>query len=561
MAGSSTQATLDLEFVGNAAGITDAVRASQRALAVLERQSATVSTTIGRAIRTIVTPIAGTILAAFAAKKALADFAGSNLPGAGRFSQTMAVMRLAVRNLSNAVGEFLAPMAERTARIIKVIADTITPLIRQVTAFTAASGGFLRQLGSNIVKALQPLLPTVFGFIGRVQSFFSGLDWSKVFDRIRAAWNTAWSAALNFLAPIIVAASALIESTIRALRTGIAALGSWLLSMGQQIAAYFGITIPGAVKSVSGAIEIVQAAILVGIGALKLAVENVPMLFQVVVASAGVALDFLQTNWSALTAFMAASATAIGTHLVATFETIGQNIGAVLMSGFKYAFDAIGAYANRFAAKLGNDLINFITEPMILIVEDLVALIDSVPGLGSALPPGYQAFIDLARQIPGTLRNAYALTPKEISQAFPVPGFTAPTLKGLPGFGGLPRLSPAGVDMSKLETILSQIKDKFGPGIDALIRDALAKAPALAAAIAAGLPNVNGTPAGALDRGGNVGALLFGTAQAFVAENNSGSTNPLIPLAQTANNLSQQQLVEQRAATRAAERKFRLANF
>ena len=553
MAASSTQATLDLEFVGNAAGITDAVRASQRALAVLERQSATVSTTIGRAIRTIVTPIAGTILAAFAAKKALADFAGSNLPGAARFQQTMAVMRLAVRNLSNAVGEFLAPMAERTAKIITAIADTIAPLVRKVSAFVAASGGFFRVLGSNIIGALRPLLPTVFAFFGKVQSFFGGLDWDATFQRIRSAWNTAWSAALNFLAPIIVAASALIESTIAALRTGITALGSWLMALGQQIAAYFGITIPGATSAVTTAVQAVQFAILVAIGALKLAVENVPLLFEMVVAAAGVAIDYLRTNFGP-----------IGDWLTKLFSVIGDNIGAVFESSFVTMFENVLVMMRRFGVAFSRGLVNLMAKALQNMLTMTADLWDKIPTPVKLLMGANGVAIDLSMK---GLRSAAAgigavaasngggVTDEEINRQNPFSRFKVPDLKALPKFSSIP------VDTAKLENLLSQIKDKFGPGIDALIRDALAKAPALAAAIAAGLPSVNGTPAGALDRGGNVGALLFGTAQAFVAENNSGSTNPLIPLAQAANNLSQQQLVEQRAATRAAERKFRLANF
>ena len=545
----TVQGTLELDFVGSSAGLQDAVMASQRALVALQQQSSSVSFTIGRIMRTIVAPIAGAVLSAFAAKKALADFAASSLPGAAGFNRGMALMKQSMLSLSQAVGELLAPMAERTAGIIKKIADTLAPIIRIISATIPNIATFLKQLGSNLLAALEPLLPTVFGFIRGLVAGFKGIDWAGLFGKIRAAWNTAWSAIVEFMAPIIVRIASLIETIIRVVRAGLALLQEWFIKLVSDIADMFGITLPGAMQGVMAAVQAVQVAIMIAISAIEIAIQNVPLLFALLMESASVALEFMQKNWSVL-----------GAHLISVFSTVAQNLGAI--------FASIGAPLLTIIEWLGQSFIVSFNEAWDIISSNMVSsFFRAITKIGAAtaifLASGPAGIIAATES--GLMDKIFA----EIDLQNPYKGWkgkripmpeakwTPPPLQDMPP---LPGMDPP--DLEKLNALIDRMKAVFGDGIAKAIQDSLDKAPELAAALAKALPQIQlGVPGARLDNGKNVGALMFGTAEAFAKENNSESTNPLVPLAKQQVVLTQAQLVEARAAARAAERQARVANF
>jgi len=311
--------TLGIDFVGSSAGLQDAVLASQRALATLNRDSSRMSFTLGRIMRTIVTPIAGVILSAFAAKKALADFTNSTLPGVNKYQQAMGMMQLSMFRLSSAVGELLAPAAGRVADIITMIATRLEPLIRSLTANMPGIAAFFKQLGTNALGPLRLLMPTVFGIIDGIVAKFKGTDWGAVLENLKALWTQAWNAILQFTAPIIVRIATLIDETVTVIRDGLGMAWQFILDKAQQ----YGITGAAGLQKVKSLAGGVQLAIVTALAALEVAVRNIPLLFDLLVASGGIAITFLMDNWREFGTFLMV-------YTKKTFSFTGKNIAEII---------------------------------------------------------------------------------------------------------------------------------------------------------------------------------------------------------------------------------------
>jgi hypothetical protein len=530
--------TLSLDFVGNAAGLQDAVMASQRALQALNRDTSRFSFSIGRVMRTIVTPIASIILSAFAAKKALADFTQSGLPGVSRFNQTLGLMRISMFRLSSAVGELLAPAAERAARIVTWIAERLEPIIRTISANIPAMATLLKQLGSNLLAVLRPLMPTVFGIIDGILARFQNADWGQVLAELWRIWQQTWAGILNFVGPILVRVATLIDTAVRVGRDGLVQLFTWLT----QKAAEFGITLPNTIKGLNTFTESLQAAILVGISALEVAIDNIPLLWSAMQASASVAIKWMSDNWRALADFMVESFTTsmsnlgtmlmnLGQQLIPVFSALGTNLAEIMSKSLSVGFDNAFNYARKKA--------------ILFWMEDDLAKMPA-PAAAAA-----RAGIDLM----------YPSNTVPTFDFMSIPGLDGGKL--LDGLIDMPALKLVKADMKELNAILDQINKTFGAGVAKRIQDAFLQGPKFIAQIMGGLiPGLFGkAPAPRIDRFEAIGPLLFGTAAANAKETNVGNKNPLVPLAQQQVALTREQLVQQRAAAKAAERKARMANF
>jgi len=553
--------TLDLEFVGNASGLQDAVAASQRALLSLERQTRSVSSSLGRILRTIVAPIAGVILSAFAAKKALADFANSSLPGAAQFQGAMARMRGSMRRLSESVGELLAPVAQRTALLISNIADRLAPLVRIVTAFIASSGPFLRQLGQNFLTALRPLLPTVFAFFDRIIAFWQGINWGSTMNSLRAAWNRAWAAILEFVAPIIIRLASLIETFIAVAVDLLGKLATWFQGIIQMMAEWLGIDLADAAKNgINGIVAAIQTGLIVAIAVVEIALKNLATLWDFIKTAGLLAFQIIKDNWKGVGEYILDVLKVLGTNLLTIFSNIGtmllpifsvmgRNIGAIFLAVWDYI-------AANLVIKLGRAAMEA-TLAILKPIRDNPILATLLLGPGAAL----------------TIADSYARIQAALNKMPLGADLVVPRPEGLPPInpadvgrgtrrppGYVPKGSQEAGDLQeRLEILLASLKGTFGAGIADAIADAIKRSPDLLAKIGAGLPGVNGIPVPAGLAPQTAGAALqFGTAAAFSAEN--ATKNPLEEKADVQIALTREQLVHQRAAARAAQRRFRLAS-
>lgn len=576
--------TLGIDFVGSSAGLQDAVMASQRALQALNRDSSRMSFTLGRIMRTIVTPIAGVILSAFAAKRALADFTNSTLPGVNKYNQAMGLMRISMFRLSSAVGELLAPSAARVAGIITLIATNLEPLIRKLAATMPSIGAFFKQMGMNLLAALRPLMPTVFALIEGIIAKFSGISWGSVFETLKAAWNTAWNAILTFMAPIIVRLSTLIETMIQVVQQVLNAFASWFVSVMMTIADYFGITLPAAASTLASVVAAIQTGIIIAIAAMEIALQNMPLLFAAMAEAAVVAIDFIQQNWRAIGVYLYEVIAAafqnvivlfsnLGSQLIPILMAIGQNIGNVLIESMRAAWVAVVELTMNALAKLGRDVVLGIMDTVAksgILMAEMLEKADPLGGWGPLA--GYANLFRLQGQIASkAARGVRDLLPdSEIDLQYrgtyrpdfslnPIPGLDIESL--LRGMGDLPKFPDLSTNMEKMEIILQSIRDKFGPGIAALLQDAINKAPGLAAQILSGLPSIGGIPGGRADQFSAIAPLLFGSREAAMLESNQTSKNPLVPLQLAANAMTAEQLVVMRAQAKASARKARIANF
>jgi phage-related protein len=546
--------TLSLDFVGNAAGLQDAVMASQRALQALNRDTSRFSFSIGRVMRTIVTPIASIILSAFAAKKALADFTQSGLPGVTRFNQTLGLMRISMFRLSSAVGELLAPAAERAARIVTMIADKLEPIIRKITATIPSLAAFFKQLGTNVVGVLRPLMPTVFGILDSIMTQISGMDWAALWEKLKQAWFTAWNAILTFVSPILVRLATLVDTFVQVTMQAIQYIGELIRS----VLADFGINLPqAAAQGLQALASIVQNALIVAIAALQIALTNIPILFEAIAAAASLAADTLVNNWRGVGKFILELLTNIASDGAAIFAGIfdamkpamkvfGENLLLILRESFETLQDIFGPIANRFGVAISSGL-----------AKGIVAALDALPGhsgIADLLRPAAELpWEEIVRQNPIKFNQPDFSGVKGI----PKVDLNLPAdLKGIPAFNGF---DPASMD--RFNAAIKEIQNTFGPGIAGLVKDAFEKAKAAADAMKNNLPQIGGNVAPRVDRFEQIGPLLFGTSAANAKETNVGSKNPLVPIAQQQLALTREQMVIQRAAAKAAERKARLAHF
>src|ERR1043166_593068 len=156
--------------------------------------------TLSDKIGSLIVPIGAAIAGAIGAKKALDAFADSRLPGAKEFTANLKAAKSSLTELSEAVGEYLAPAANFAANMIKKIADALTPVIRTFTAFSQSSGAFLEKLGSNFANAFLTLIPTAKAAVDWLKNLFTGpaRNWQKDIDAFRKWWNDTWFAILKF---------------------------------------------------------------------------------------------------------------------------------------------------------------------------------------------------------------------------------------------------------------------------------------------------------------------------------------------------------------------------
>ena len=558
---------LGIDFVGSSAGLQDAVLASQRALAALNRDSSRMSFTLGRIMRTIVTPIAGVILSAFAAKKALADFTNSTLPGVNKYNQAMGLMRISMFRLSSAVGELLAPAAARMAGIITTIATKLEPMIRKISASMPSLAAFFRQLGSNLLSALRPLMPTVFGIIDSILSKFRGIDWGGILERLQDIWFKAWKAIANFMAPIITGMAMLIETFTIVAQQWLESLFNWVVDLLNSIATWLGVDLTKVFAGLNSVVAKIQAVLLGIIITLDVGLRNLPLVWQSLVGVAIAAYEIMRDNWWIMLSWM-----------LKAMEVVAYNIATLLINAFKGAWPAIESVLVNIwiiGKSVFTQLIDFAIKQFkrlslsisAAIIDGFADAVDYMPTWMAALSPGWLA----AKNLVGQMRDLSAWFRSERDIQNPAGfNFKMPTLNNiagvdfsriLEGLKNLPKFPDLATDTAKIEAIIAELTKTLGPDIAKKIADAIAKAPTLLNTLTANLPGIGGNVIPRRDQFSAIGPLLFGTSAAAARESNQTAKNPLVPLAQQQVALTGQALVVAKAAARAAARKARLARF
>ncbi len=447
---SATQ-SVSIDFLGNAGGLISAINSSVSAMGRMEAQSKTMSASIMSSVRSALAPIAAAVGGAFAAKKALEDFAASDLPGAKAFSKTTKAMNTALKTLSEVIGEYLAPWATKLAEAITYIAKSLEPLIRIVSAFVSSSGDFFQALGSNILGAFRTLMPTVFGFVDKIIAMFSGkADWETTFAKIRAAWNKTWDAILTFMAPIIAALAQTIETVVGLLPEFKAGLPGgveldWLIKIADTI----------------------QGALLHAILAVQFAITNWRLSFDIAKSAALIAVEVVKSTFAQLAGYLPELFKVMGRNIIIIFQDVWN---AVVVS-FKSRFFAIAAVMSN---------------PWQSIKHPLMA--------GSVLEGALTAGIS--------------------------PNFSP--LQPLPGLPGRKVSGDEATQRTALSSFIATLNTQFGPEVASALEKAMGAAGVFAAAIRKGLPNVNADvqPRIGPTTTSGVGALMFGTAEAFKKENN-----------------------------------------
>jgi hypothetical protein len=586
---------IGIDFVGGSTGLQDAVLASQRALQALNRDTSRMSFTLGRIMRTIVAPIATVILSAFAAKRALAAFTQSTLPGAAQLNQSLAFMQFHVHRLAEAVGQLLAPAAERAANMISRIAQFLEPLIRRLTAAMPTIGANLRQMAMNLVGFLRPLMPTVFGIVDRIIGAFKNANWADVMATLQKAWLRAWNAIITFTAPILVRVVSLVDTVVRVVRDGLGVALDFVSRKAEQ----FGITLPNALRVGRSMAESLQAGILSVIAALEVAVENIPMLFKLVVSAGGVAIQFLSDNWRNFGQLIADISTAAGESFVAIFSNsfvaVDKALSPLAMNIYDSIYIAITRAIDDAIASIGNSLesafnnvwasiergvIGFQFVIRKALFYDFEMFFDSIIERHMPWFPGHQGkmernaqnlrdlqsardaaltALDMRMRMPSAFNNDRG--PFALPASRPVGIDTSGLLNGLPG---MPQMKMAAANMEEFNKVLEQVNKTFGSGVSKRVQDALLQGPRLVAQLMQGvIPGfgLGGAVAPRVDRMDMIGPLLFGSRDAAMHESNQASKNPMFTIAQQQLKLTADQLVEQRAARAAAERKARIANF
>ncbi len=558
---------LGIDFVGSSAGLQDAVLASQRALQALNRDSSRMSFTLGRIMRTIVTPIAGVILSAFAAKKALADFTNSTLPGVNKYNQAMGLMRISMFRLSSAVGELLAPAAARMAGIITTIATKLEPMIRKIAASMPSLAAFFKQLGSNLLSALRPLMPTVFGIIDGILSKFRGIDWGGILERLQDIWFKAWKAIANFMAPIITGMAMLIETFTIVAQQWLESLFNWVVDLLNSIATWLGVDLTKVFGNLGSVVAKIQAILLGIIITLDVGLRNLPLVWQHLVAVAIAAYEIMRDNWWIMLSWM-----------LKAMEVVAFNIAAMLINAFKAIWPAVESVLINIwilGKSVFLQLIEFAIKQFwrlslsisAAILDGMAGALDATPEWMSIFFPGLQAAKGGARD----LRSAADFLRRERDFQNPAGfNFNMPTLRDiagvdfasiLDGLKNMPKLPDLATDTTKIQAIIAELTKTLGPDIAKKIADAIAKAPTLLNTLTANLPGIGGNVIPRRDQFSAIGPLLFGTSAAAARESNQTAKNPLVPLAQQQVALTGQALVVAKAAARAAARKARLARF
>lgn len=209
--------TIGVNLTGSADGFVSAINSAVASMDRFEKKAESLGS-VGTFLKRTVLPVATAIGSAFAANKALSIFSESDLPGAKAYKEAVDNSKKSVTQLAAAVGEYLAPAATKVANAIKSIADWLTPLVRQFTAFSASATEFLFALAGNLGGALRFLMPTVDAIMSKVEGMFNGPahDWAADIEAFREVWNDTWSAILEFSAPIIVQLAETIDATLNA---------------------------------------------------------------------------------------------------------------------------------------------------------------------------------------------------------------------------------------------------------------------------------------------------------------------------------------------------------
>lgn len=580
--------SLTLKFLGDNSSLIGAINQSVAAMGTMQTQAKGFVASMSNAAVRQLAPIATAVASAFAATQALKDFAGSKLPGATEFSKQIASTKASIKSLSEAIGEFLAPGAMFAAKAIQFIVDKLTPLVRIVTAFIASSKDFMAALGQNIITGLRPLLPTVFAVFDQIAAWWtggSGTDWNAIFQQIRAYWNNAWNAILEFTAPIIVLLADMFDAVFAVVKTAIEAVIELLSGALPDSTGTAG----DAIKDIA---QWIQTALMTAIITVEYTIKNWALSFEIVKAAAMVAIEYMRSIFDQFAGYAPA-----------LFSTIGQNIGAVLSHYLGQTGDNLavawgnikdqavwlGGQLQEVFGTMGSNLATIFDNALGSLESNLKAF--GIRFLANFLTLGAKAVLFFASPaafaadqalggldgIAGWVEKKNPFSLPDLMKGTKTPGLTTgPDGKPLPGYSGLPDGSLKGLpslperqvsafeaeQRKLLEDLMKQFGDGLGPELQQRIADAIARGGAFADAVRKNLPGVNGIPGDPINAPVTTqtagAALQFGTAAAFSAENNR--KNPLEEKADKQLDLTRQQLVEQRAATKAAQRRFRLAS-
>lgn len=342
---------VEIEFLGDSSSLIGSINSTIAAMGRIESQSKSFAMSMANMAVKQLAPIAAAVAGAFAAKKALQDFADSKLPGAAAFKAGLEESKKSLTALSAAVGEFLAPTTALFARIAKSIADFLTPLVRQFTALVASAKEFGKVLASNIVQAFAPLVPTATAAVKWIKGLFSGpsRDWAKDIEWFRREWNRIWGEILTYAAPILIAAAGAIEAGLVAIKNVAIATFNIIKVYAKQAADVFRDLFPP--DAGGGAMELakaIQQGLVTAFVAVEFAIKNWQQTFEI--AKTAVLLGFEKVRnfvtsfgtyaidlFSVIGSNMANVFTHYTGELLPVFQTLGQNIIAI----FKAAFEAV----------------------------------------------------------------------------------------------------------------------------------------------------------------------------------------------------------------------------
>jgi hypothetical protein len=348
--------TINVDLVANASNFNAQIGSARQSLGGLEQQVKSVGV-VGETVRKLILPVGGAILGAFAAKSALGEYAKSQLPGAKDFSKGIEASQKSLAKLGAAVGEYLAPAALRAAKLIKAIADPLTDLVRQFTAFSRSSAALLTQLGKNILAAFRPLLPTVAGWFDAIAGLFDGpkRDWAKALEDFRAEWNAVWQSVLEYTTPIFIEVANVVEAALHAaqevaievfdaIKGVVGDVTEWLKSKIPEGAGASG-------KAFEGIGESIRQGIIFGLGLAEFAFKSWRDIGE---------LAFVGVEYAAVTAFeviahsiddLQENFSAFAEQLPPLFEAVGENIAEVLKASFESVAENFGVLMLRMKAK------------------------------------------------------------------------------------------------------------------------------------------------------------------------------------------------------------------
>jgi len=580
--------TFGIDLVANTGTFVGNVNSAAGAMHGLN-QSANSLGAIGAQIKKFAAPVIATVGAAFAAKRALAAYAESTLPGAAAYVAKIDSMKTAIVALAAAAGEGLAPAAIKTATSIQNFARWLTPLVRQFTALSASAQAFGQALLTNFVKALGPLFPTVQRTFDRIMNWWNSgsTDWDAVFQRIRESWI------LNYTAPLIAGVANVIEASFTAIGemidVSLAIVGPIVRDAVEQLSGLIPAT-DGAGFSFAELADTIQTGLVTALVAAEYAVEHWQLSMQI--ASTAVELGFEIARSSMVQFFtdLWANVQVIGSNAGKLFEAFAEpfkSLGQYIADVFKFAFEYVQMAAtqmiqNLFASMrtLAGALLGsfgqygewvknvamfaygFTRTVVGMMAESLTRLLEQVAIVAKAV----KIAIDPMGGVRGVLTDLMNEGTKEHTQrdrmpqmpAFPQLNnpFQMPAMEALPGFN-------AAAMTKREEELRAQLKgltSEFGDGFGAVLADKLKwlriQAELFALNVKKNLPGLSATPAlvanpkffatGESTKHG--AALLMGSKGAYEAILKAQDANRDIPRQQL--KVAQKQVVEAQKANK-----------